>query len=85
MITPIKKNSTPFVTPDAEKPDLANGPYLSFNADNGAVAYLQMTNERAIWFKQINSNGTIINITFGPECCEQIVNYLVQRLNETEQ
>ena len=44
MITPLKQNKNPFVTPGTEKPDLSNGPYLSFNGDNGAITYIQMTN-----------------------------------------
>lgn len=86
MIKPLNSNTPSFVTPDAEKPDIANGPYLSFNADNGAVAYLQMTNERAIWFKQVSAEGKLINVaTFGEPSGEPITNYLVQRLKETEQ
>ena len=78
-------DTLPFVTPGVEKPDLANGPYLSFNADNGAIAYIQMTNDRTIWIKQVGSDGKLLNIaTFGVSSGEPITNYLVQRLKETE-
>lgn len=85
MVTPITQNSNSFVTPDAEKPDLANGAFLSFSGDNGATAYIQMTNERAIWIKQVSADGKLINIaTFGVGSGEPITNYLAQRLKETE-
>lgn len=85
MIKPLNQNTPSFVTPDAEKPDLSKGSYLSFTGDNGFVAYIQMTNERAIWIKQVGSEGArIYNLTFGAECGELITNYLVQRLREIE-
>lgn len=34
MVKPLNQNRAPFVTPDAEKPDLANGPFLSFTGDD---------------------------------------------------
>ena len=85
MITPINQNKTPFVTPDAEKPDLANGPFLSFTGDNGSVTYIQMTNDRFIWIKQVGANDKFISTaTFHANCCESIIDYLVQRLKETK-
>ena len=82
----IEKNTPSYLTPDTEKPDLANGPFLSFTGDNGFVAYIQMTNDRSIWIKQARNDGkSTINATFSPESSEQIINYLVQRLKETEQ
>lgn len=85
MITPITQNSNSFVTPDAEKPDLANGPFLSFTGDNGGVAYIQMTNERAIWIKQVSAEGQLLNITtFDAGCSKYITDYFAQRLKKTE-
>ena len=85
MITPINQNKTPFVTPDAEKPDLANGPFLSFTGDNGSVTYIQMTNDRFIWFKQVSAEGMLLNVTtFDVGCSKQVMDYFAQRLEETE-
>ena len=85
MVKPLNQNRTPFVTPDAEKPDLANGPFLSFTGDNGSVTYIQMTNDRAIWIKQVGAEDKFISTaTFHANCCESIIDYLVQRLKETK-
>ena len=85
MITPINQNKTPFVTPGTEKPDLANGPFLSFTGDNGTITYIQMTNERAFWFKQVSAEGKLFNVTtFDVSCSKYITDYLAQRLKETE-
>ena len=85
MITPLKQNRPPFVTPDAEKPDLANGPYMSFTGDNGTVTYIQMTNDRFIWFKQVTAEGMLLNVTiFDVGCSKHITDYFAQRLKETE-
>ena len=82
----IKNNNPSFVTPDAEKPDLANGPYMSFTADNGVVVYIQMTNDRAIWFKQVTPEGKLLTVTtFDVGCSKYVTDYLAQRLKETEQ
>ena len=85
MITPTNQNKTPFVTPGTEKPDLANGPFLSFTGDDGGVAYIQMTNDCAIWIKQVGAEDKFISTaTFHANCCESIIDYLVQRLKETK-
>ncbi|MBQ2176409.1 MAG: hypothetical protein II453_15550 [Alphaproteobacteria bacterium] len=85
MITPINQNKTPFVTPDAEKPDLANGPFLSFTGDNGSVTYIQMTNDRFIWFKQVSAEGMLLNVTaFDIGCSKYVTDYFAQRLKETK-
>ena len=85
MITPLKPNTPSFVTPGAEKPDLSNGPYLKFNGDNGAITYIQMTNDRALWFKQVSAEGMLLNITtFDAGSSKYITDYFAQRLKETE-
>ncbi len=85
MNTTTDQNRLPFVTPDAEKPDLANGPFMSFTADNGSVTYMQMTNERIIWMKQVNAEGRMFNVTtFDAGCSKSLMDYLTQRLKETE-
>ena len=74
----------PYVTPGAEKPDLSNGPYLSFNGDNGAITYIQMTNDRYILFKQVSAEGNLLNVTtFDVDCSKLLTDYLAQRLKET--
>ena len=84
MITPLKQNKNPFVTPGTEKPDLANGPFLSFTGDNGSVTYIQMTNDRALWFKQVSAEGKLLNVTtFDVDCSKLLTDYLAQRLKET--
>ena len=84
MITPLKQNTPAFVTPGAEKPDLANGPYLKFNGDNGAITYIQMTNDRALWFKQVSAEGILLNVTtYDADCSKCVTDYLAQRLKET--
>ena len=85
MITPLKQNTPAFVTPGAEKPNLANGPYLMFNGDNGAITYIQMTNDRALWFKQVSAKGILLNVTtYDVDCSKYITDYFAQRLKETE-
>ncbi len=85
MITPINQNKTPFVTPGTEKPDLANGPFLSLTGENGVIAYIQMTNDRALWIKQVGAEDNFISTaTFHASCCESIIDYLVQRQKETK-
>ena len=85
MIKPIIQNDQPYITQGAEKPDLANGSFMTFHDDNGYVAHLQMTNDRIIWLKQVDPEGKcIINLTFGAPCAEPLINYLNQRLKETE-
>ena len=83
MITPLKPNTPAFVTPGAEKPDLSNGPYLKFNGDNGAITYIQMTNDRALWFKQVSAEGILLNVTtYDVDCSKCVTDYLTQRLKE---
>ena len=85
MVKPLNQNRTPFVTPDAEKPDLANGPFLSFTGDNGSVTYIQMTNGRNIWFKQVSAEGMLLNVTaFDVGCSKYVTDYFAQRLKETK-
>ena len=77
----MEEKTNSFVTPGTEEPDVANGPFLSFHSDTGFVAYLQMTNDRAIWIKQVSEDGKFTNVmTFAAETCESIINYLKQRL-----
>jgi len=86
MIKALNSNTPSYVTPDSEKPDLANGPYMSFDDDNSFVTYIQMTNDRTIWIKQVRKdNKLVINSIFNPDSAKQIINYLNQRLKETEQ
>ena len=85
MEEPLKQNTPGYVTPNAEKPDLANGPFLSFIGDDGGVAYIQMTNDRAIWIKQVGAEEKFISTaTFHANCCDSIIDYLVQRQKETK-
>ena len=85
MNEPLKQNTPGYVTPNAEKPDPANGPFLSFTGDNGTITYIQMTNERAFWFKQVSAEGKLFNVTtFDVSCSKYITDYLAQRLKETE-
>lgn len=85
MNEPRKQNTPGYVTPDAEKPDLANGPFLSFTGDNGVITYIQMTNDRALWIKQVSAEGQLLNITtFDASCSKYIADYFTQRLKETE-
>ena len=85
MVKPHNQNRTPLVTPDAEKPDLANGPFLSFTGDNRSVTYIQMTNDRFIWFKQVSAEGMLLNVTaFDVGCSKYVTDYFAQRLKETE-
>ena len=85
MVKPLNQNRTPFVTPDAEKPDLANGPFLSFTGDNGSVTYIQMTNDRFILFKQVSAEGMLLNVTtFDIGCSKYVTDYFAQRLKETK-
>ena len=85
MVKPLNQNRTPFVTPGTEKPDTNNGPFLSFTGDNGSVTYIQMTNDRNIWFKQVSAEGTLLNVTaFDVGCSKYVTDYFAQRLKETK-
>lgn len=85
MEEPLKQNTPGYVTPDAEKPDLANGPFLSLTGENGVIAYIQMTNDRALWIKQVSAEGKVLNITtFDAGYSKYITDYFAQRLKETE-
>ena len=85
MITPLNQNKKTYITPDAEEPDLSNGPFLSFTGTNGSIAYIQMTNDCAIWIKQVSADEkNISTANFDPGCSKRIIDYLVQRLKETE-
>ena len=79
------KENPPYVKLGAEKPDSAYGPYISFVSDLGTTSYIQMTDSRDVWFKQVSPTGDALGMaTFQTGAGEAVGKYFVQRMQQTE-
>ena len=79
-LTSVNNETPAFVTPGTCPPDLANGDFIAFTANNSNKTFFQVTNNSDVWFKVVTEEGFVSHTSiFCGESAKMLLQYIQQR------